>query len=54
VTFPTEYQAQNLAGKQATFEITAKKLRKPVTAAIDDTLAEKLGFNSLENLRQNA
>jgi len=24
VTFPTEYQAQNLAGKQATFEITAK------------------------------
>jgi trigger factor len=52
VTFPENYQAQNLAGKQATFEITAKQLRKPVTAPIDDTLAEKLGFDSLENLRE--
>jgi trigger factor len=52
VTFPENYQAENLAGKLATFEITAKQLRKPVTAAIDDTLAEKLGFDSLENLRE--
>jgi trigger factor len=52
VTFPEEYQAPNLAGKLATFEITAKQLRKPVTAAIDDSLAEKLGFDSLENLRE--
>jgi len=52
VTFPTEYQAENLAGKHATFEITAKQLRKAVTAATDDALAEKLGFDSLENLRE--
>ena len=52
VTFPENYQATNLAGKLATFEITAKRLRKPVTAPIDDTLAEKLGFDSLENLRE--
>ncbi len=52
VTFPENYQAENLAGKLATFEITAKQLRKPVPAAIDDTLAEKLGFESLENLRE--
>ena len=52
VTFPSDYQAANLAGKLATFEITAKKLRKPVPAPIDDTLAEKLGFDSLENLRE--
>jgi trigger factor len=52
VTFPANYQAENLAGKLATFEITAKKLRKPIPAAIDDTLAEKLGFDSLENLRE--
>ncbi len=52
VTFPAEYQAANLAGKQASFEITAKRLRKPVPAAIDDTLAEKLGFDTLENLRE--
>ncbi len=52
VTFPSDYQMENLAGKLATFEITAKQLRKPITAAIDDTLAEKLGFDSLENLRE--
>jgi trigger factor len=52
VTFPAEYQAPNLAGKAATFEITAKKLRKPIPAAIDDSLAEKLGFDSMENLRE--
>jgi trigger factor len=52
VTFPAEYQAPNLAGKLATFEITAKKLSKPVAAPVDDSLAEKLGFDSLENLRE--
>jgi len=52
VTFPSDYQAANLAGKLATFEIAAKKLRKPVAAPVDDTLAEKLGFDSLENLRE--
>src|ERR1019366_4939880 len=51
-TFPENYQAENLAGKLATFDITAKQLRKPIPAAIDDTLAEKLGFDSLENLRE--
>jgi trigger factor len=52
VTFPEEYQAENLKGKLATFDITAKQLRKPVPAPVDDTLAEKLGFDSLENLRE--
>ena len=52
VTFPAEYQAPNLAGKAATFEITAKKLRKGVTAAIDDSLAEKLGFDTLDSLKE--
>jgi trigger factor len=36
----------------ATFDITAKQLRKPLPAKIDDTLAEKLGFDSLEALRE--
>jgi trigger factor len=52
VTFPSEYQAENLAGKLATFDITAKQLRKAVPSPIDDSLAEKLGFESLENLRE--
>ena len=47
-----DYTTQSLAGKLATFDITAKQLRKPVPVAQDDTLAEKLGFDSLENLRE--
>jgi trigger factor len=52
VTFPAEYQAEALAGKAAQFEITAKTLSKPAEAAIDDALAGKLGFESLEKLRE--
>ena len=52
VTFPAEYQTATLAGKLATFDITAKQLRKPVPAAIDDALAEKIGFDTLEALRE--
>ena len=52
VTFPAEYQAAHLAGKAARFEITAKKLRKAVEAPLDDTLAEKIGFDTLASLRE--
>jgi trigger factor len=44
VTFPEEYGAKELAGKAATFDITAKKLKKQVFPPIDESLAETLGF----------
>ena len=52
VTFPAEYHAEALAGKAAVFKITAKSLAKPVESALDDALATKLGFESLEKLRE--
>jgi trigger factor len=52
VTFPSEYHAEALAGKAAVFKITAKSLARPVESAIDDALAVKLGFESLEKLRE--
>jgi trigger factor len=52
VTFPEEYGAKDMAGKAATFEVTAKKLQQSVVPAIDDELAVKLGFESLDQLRQ--
>jgi trigger factor len=52
VTFPEQYGAKELAGKAATFEVTAKKLKQPVVPPLDDALATKLGFESLEKLRQ--
>jgi len=51
VTFPAEYNAAHLAGKEATFDVTVKQLRKSVTAAVDDELAQKMGLESLEELR---
>ncbi|XAO72352.1 MAG: trigger factor [Acetobacteraceae bacterium] len=52
VTFPADYQAKELAGKEVQFEIKANSLRKPVDPAIDDELAKKMGFESLEKLQE--
>jgi len=51
VTFPEDYGAKELAGKAAKFEIVAKSLSKPVPPTIDDALAVKIGFESLDELR---
>ena len=52
VTFPAEYHAAALAGKAAVFEVTAKTLGKPSEQALDDTLAGKLGVETIEKLRE--
>ena len=51
MTFPEDYSAKRLAGKTATFDVTVKEVASPDQAAIDDSLAEKLGLESLEKLR---
>ena len=50
VTFPSSYRVASLAGRAATFEVTAKGLKRAVVPAIDDALASKLGFESLDDL----
>jgi trigger factor len=52
VTFPAEYHEQSLAGKAAVFKVTAKALGTQAEPAVDDALATKLGFESLEKLRE--
>ena len=51
VTFPEEYQAAHLAGKDAVFEVTVHELREKGETAIDDELATRLGFEDLAGLR---
>ncbi len=51
VTFPAEYQAKELAGKAATFDLTIKAVRTAGESAIDDELAKNLGLESLDQLR---
>ena len=52
VTFPEEYHAKELAGKAATFDLTAKSLEQPTAIVVDDSLATMIGFESLEKLRE--
>jgi trigger factor len=52
VTFPADYHAEALAGRAAVFEVTAKALEVPGETAVDDALAGKLGFETLEKLRE--
>jgi trigger factor len=52
VTFPAEYQAANLAGKDAEFETKVKAVNAPVEAPADDEFAKRLGLESLEKLRE--
>jgi trigger factor len=51
VTFPEDYSARNLAGKEATFDVAVKAVASAEPVAIDDQLAERLGLQSLESLR---
>ncbi len=51
VTFPDDYQATELAGKAAAFEVTAKTLRRTVEPALDDALAKSIGFDDLGRVR---
>ncbi|GJL97695.1 MAG: trigger factor [Hyphobacterium sp.] len=52
VTFPKDYQAQNLAGKDAVFETTVKAIEAPTESKIDDELAKRLGLDSLDALKK--
>ena len=51
VTFPEQYQAEHLAGKEATFDCTIKEVKEPVAAEINDELATKFGAEDLAALK---
>ncbi len=50
VTFPEEYGAEHLAGKEAVFEVKVHEVRAPKTADVDDEFAKGLGLEGLEQL----
>ena len=51
VKFPEEYGAENLAGKDAVFDVTVKAVKEPVAAEINDELATKFGAEDLAALK---
>ena len=52
VTFPADYQAEDLAGKPALFKVTIKKIEKKVLPEIDDELAQDVSdFDTLDEYK---
>jgi trigger factor len=51
LTFPADYPAEELAGREATFDVTLKEVKAKELPAVDDDLAIDAGFDSLEELR---
>jgi trigger factor len=52
VKFPDDYTVARVAGRDAEFEVTVKVVEAPGALALDDTLAQSLGVESLEKLKQ--
>ena len=51
VTFPEDYGARHLAGKEASFDITVKEVAAPDAIVVDDELAKRVGLESLDQLK---
>lgn len=52
VTFPEDYQAEDLAGKDAVFKVEVKEVREKVLPELDDDFASEASeFDTLEELR---
>ncbi|MDX6625521.1 MAG: trigger factor [Solirubrobacterales bacterium] len=52
VTFPAEYQAEHLAGKDAIFKVKVKEVREKILPELDDDFASDASeFDTLEELR---
>ena len=51
-TFPEDYAAAELAGKEAEFAVDVKEVRERAPLAIDDELGKAVGLETLAELRQ--
>jgi trigger factor len=51
VNFPADYGAPDLAGKAAKFSVDVTEVRAPLPQPIDDSLAEAVGLENLQALR---
>jgi len=51
VSFPEDYGAEELAGKDAVFDCTVREIHEGVEVTVDDEFAKSLGMESLDALR---
>jgi trigger factor len=53
ITFPDDYQATELAGREAQFAVTVREVKAKQLPALDDELAAEAGFDTLDELRDD-
>jgi trigger factor len=54
VSFPADYGAEHLAGKDASFDVSVKEVKEKVLPDLDDDFAlDQAGFDSLDELRED-
>jgi trigger factor len=52
VKFPNDYQAEDLKGQDAEFEVNVTDVKAPVAREVNDELATNLGVESLDKLKE--
>lgn len=52
VTFPEDYPAENLKGKDAQFAIKVQQVKTPTDTKVDDEFAKNLGLENLDKLKE--
>ncbi len=53
LTFPADYGAEHLAGRDASFEITVKEVKDKRLPELDEDFAIDAGFDSVDELRED-
>jgi trigger factor len=53
VTFPDDYAASDLAGREAEFAVTVKEVKAKELPDVDEDLAAEAGFDTLDELRDD-
>jgi trigger factor len=51
ISFPDDYMASELAGREAEFAVSVKEVKAKELPAVDDELAAEAGFDTLDELR---
>ncbi len=51
LSFPADYHAKDLSGKEATFKISVNQVLARIKPNIDDSMAKRLGVENLEGLK---
>jgi trigger factor len=53
ITFPDDYGAEDLKGREAQFAVTVKEIKEKQLPPLDDDLAVEAGFDTLDELRSD-